>query len=359
MDRAVTVSGVGTGGAGWRSVGTRSVGACAILLVLCAGTGVCATGEPTTLRVFDANAIHFLPANPDTFAAADVRSEDNGRVIARDVELVPLGDMIRITARLRIEPIPKDETSVHDPWDRAGNVRVAIPGMADVEIVKFVTSYGGVTEHEVDVSHLVPLLEGPVTFKGFIDTWLSPAWKMSFELAFESVGVPEHPGESNENPVWGTGLVYEQNVTEELMRDGPLEAEVEVPEGVGRVLMHYLVSGHCTDGRDDDEFVSKDNVISVDGTVVYRFRPWRDDCREFRAVNPYTRRWSDGRWSSDYSRSGWCPGDWVPPVVLDLTDHLTPGKHVVRFSVENVRPRDESDHLGYWRVSSHLVGWEE
>jgi hypothetical protein len=124
-----------------------------------------------------------------------------------------------------------------------------------------------------------------------------------------------------------------------------------------RVVLYYLSSGHCTDGRDDDEFVSKDNVISVDGVVVERFRPWRDDCRRFRDVNPYTRRWSDGWWSSDYSRSGWCPGDYVPAVTLDVTDHLKPGEHVVTFNVENVRPRDENDHYGYWRLSSYLVGW--
>ena len=113
MHRAVATGGVRAGG----------IGACAVLLALCAGTAVCATGEPMTLRVFDANAIHFLPANPDTFATADVRSEDNGRVIARGVELAPLGETVRIIARVRIDPIPKDETSVHDPWDRAGNVR--------------------------------------------------------------------------------------------------------------------------------------------------------------------------------------------------------------------------------------------
>jgi hypothetical protein len=334
--------------------------AVAIACVLFAApTATGATGEPITLQVFRGNDIHFLPANPDTYATAEVRSEDNGRVIARSVDLDTLARPVRITACVTIHPIPKDETTVHDPWDRAGNVRLSKPGMADVEIVKFVTAYGGLTEHTVDVSHLAPLLEGPVEFRGFIDTWVSPAWKMDFRLTFEPAPEPGHPGETNRNPDWAFGLVYEQNVTEELLRDGPLAIEVEVPETIGRVVLHYLVSGHCTDGRDDDEFVSKDNVISVDGIVVHRYKPWRDDCRRFREINPYTRRWTDGYWSSDYSRSGWCPGDWVPPLALDLSDHLTPGKHVVTVNVEDVRPKDDDGHLGYWRVSSHLVGWED
>ena len=45
------------------------------------------------------------------------------------------------------------------------------------------------------------------------------------------------------------------------------------------------------------------------------------------------------------------------PLVLDLTDALQPGPHRIEARVENIRPRDESGHEGYWRVSGHLVGW--
>ncbi|MCK4657429.1 MAG: hypothetical protein KAT85_10350 [candidate division Zixibacteria bacterium] len=44
---------------------------------------------------------------------------------------------------------------------------------------------------------------------------------------------------------------------------------------------------------------------------------------------------------------------------IDLSDHLTPGKHVVQFTVENIRPEDENAHFGYWRISSHLLGWRD
>jgi hypothetical protein len=123
------------------------------------------------------------------------------------------------------------------------------------------------------------------------------------------------------------------------------------------VMLYYLVSGHCTDGRDADEFQSKDNVFRVDGQVVYRYRPWRDDCRTFRDRNPYCRRWSDGSWSSDYARSGWCPGDQVTPLTLDLSDHFKAGAHRVRFHIERIRPKDEEGQYGYWRVSALLVGY--
>jgi hypothetical protein len=153
-------------------------------------------------------------------------------------------------------------------------------------------------------------------------------------------------------------VLYEESLTAERLGEAGLAVTVQVPDSLTRVVLNLLVSGHCTDGRGADEFESKDNVVFVDGEEVARFRPWRDDCRRFREVNPYCRRWSDGSWSSDYSRSGWCPGDWVPPTRFELSRALTPGTHTLRYYIENVRPEDEDGHFGYWRVSAHLLGWK-
>lgn len=330
----------------------RAMVRCLVLLAVIAAAARASEGD-RTVAVFEAAAIHFDPEHADPDPSDDVAYEENGRVAVRTVVLPEHEVGTRITARVTTRPVPKDEVSVHDPWDRAGNVRLSLPGRPDIEIVKFVTAYGGVTEHEVDVTHLAPVLRGECVLKGFVDTWLSPAWTIDFSLVFES---PEEPLDSY--PDWVVPVLYEPSATAESLGETGYEIDVDVPEGAGRVVLYYLSTGHCTDGRDEDEFVSKDNVISVDRFVVERFRPWRDDCRRFRDVNPYTRRWSDGWWSSDYSRSGWCPGDWVPPVTLDLTDHLSAGPHSVGFNIEGVRPKGDDEHLGYWRVSSYLVGWE-
>jgi hypothetical protein len=259
---------------------------------------------------------------------------------------------MRIAAHLVVHPVPKDELSVHDKWDRAGNIRLVREGMPDLELVKFVTAYGGRTEYDVDLSPLIPLLQGACEIRGFIDTWVSPAWKIEFALRFS-------PCDTLRPPEWVAPLMYTKSFTAEQSDSGGVAVAVNIAQGSQRVLLYYLASGHCTDGRGADEFVPKDNVIYVDDIAVYRYRPWRDDCRLFREINPYTRRWSNGYWSSDYSRSGWCPGDLVAPLVLDLSDHLTPGRHTVRFQVEAVRPTDENDHRGYWRLSSYLLGWTE
>lgn len=305
-----------------------------------------------SVSVFQDNIIHFSLENPAKYDTNGVTAEDNGRVIARRIQLPMERFDGRITAHVRIKPIPKDEITVFDRWDRAGDIRLAIEGQPDIQLVKFITSYGGETSHEVDITDLAPLLVGERTIKAFVDTWVTPAWKVDFSLAFAPDSMI-HPAD------WAMGAMYEGSFDHELELVGGEAVTIEIPADLSRVILKYFVSGHCTDGRDADEFITKDNVISVDDVVVYRFRPWRDDCKDFRPVNPYTRRWSDGYWSSDFNRSGWCPGDIVLPLELDLTDHLTPGEHLLRFMVEDVRPKDSTDHYGYWRLSSYIVGWRD
>ncbi len=301
------------------------------------------------VEIFDNDPIHFNMDDPTGEARSTVTVLDNGREIRTRADLPQFDQPVRIMAHLTVKPVPKDHLSVHDKWDRAGSIRLVSDGRPDLELVKFVTAYGGRTEWSVDVSHLKPLLETTVEIAAFIDTWVSPAWHVDFSL--------EYLVDSSQPTIdWVEPLYLEDSFDRTTCADSGLTRHFVIPEGQQRVLLYYLVSGHCTDGRGADEFVKKDNVISVDGRVVYRYQPWRDDCRRFREINPYTKRWSDGYWSSDYSRSGWCPGDIVPPLTLDLTDHLTPGGHTINLMIEDIRPRGGSDHLGYWRVSSYLVG---
>ncbi len=303
---------------------------------------------PTVITLYEDVTVHFTPEEPDRHDSPFATAHDNGRVMRTYREFPPTVGRPRITAVLRVRPIVKDMRNVIDRWDRAGHVTLIKPGMAPIEMIKFMTAYGGAIEHEVDVTHLAPLLTGHCEFEVFIDTWVTPAWRVDVELVFM-------PGAGTAVPAWTHGLFF---VDGGLKTETPeVTGTVTIPEANRRALLYVMVSGHCTDGRDADEFISKDNVILVDGIEVHRFRPWRDDCGKLRAVNPYCARWSDGSWSSDYSRSGWCPGDVVRPVVVDLSEWLTPGEHEVSYRVEDIRPANDEGYHGYWRVSAHLSGW--
>lgn len=306
--------------------------------------------DAVTVTIFGNQGIQYSEEEAQRYASTTVSVTEGGRVVTRTVALPEFSGPVQIFAHVRTKPMPADSGGVCDKWDRAGNVRLVVHGSPDLEVVKFITAYGGASTHRVDVSHLAPLLRGTCTFRGFIDTWVSPAWRIDFSLEFVEL-------QRGINPDWIKSLIYEENITEERMTRGPISAAVMIPEEAGNVYLNYLVSGHCTDGTDADEFVSKDNVILVDGQEVYRFKPWREDCRQFRALNPYCRRWPDGSWSSDFSRSGWCPSDKVRPIRIDLTKYLDPGQHIISFYIEGIRPMGPNDHYGYWRASAYLMGW--
>jgi hypothetical protein len=307
------------------------------------------TFEAKTFTVFQDDMIHFQPENPNQYETVRTSSADRGREIYTRLELPDLGNHVKITIKVELRPIPKDLVSVWDPWDRAGHVRLQMADSIDVELLKFMTAYGGQTEWQADISHLGPLLKGTCNFYAFIDTWVTPGWRMDCSLTFE-------PGEER-NPDWVQPLFFEQDYTAAAPGNAGLSHTITVPEDLGKINLYYLPSGHCTDGTRDDEFITKDNIFTVDGKEITRLRPWRTDCRQFRAINPYGRRWSNGEWSSDFERSGWCPGDQVLPTVIDWSKAIQPGEHQVGLVITDVRPQDENKHYGYWRVSGVLAGW--
>ncbi len=321
--------------------------------------------DPVTVHVFHRDAVQFVPGDSGRVDPGPVQTGDRGRTIRRTLDLPRFDYPVRILARVTTRPVPKDAASVSDPWDRAGAVTLILPGAPEVDLVKFITAYGGLTTHEVEVTRLAPLLTGRCTFQGFIDTWLAPAWTLDFSLVFEPAETGAMPAWMEE---WSDGLesratdwalpVLHETLDRERMDAGPVIVPVTIPPGIRRVRLDYLVSGHCTDGRDADEFVSKPNVVTIDGKEVLRYLPWRDDCRRFRDVNPYCRRWFDGSWSADYSRSGWCPGDAVLPRSVEVGSLLAPGDHEIGFTIEDIRPADDSGY-GYWRVSAVLAGWKD
>ena len=330
---------------------------CVVVVGLLIGTTGSALSDQNTMSSADSIIVPIFRKSPIEFHAPDSTGSktksgliDNGRVTEATIDLPEMKSPHRVWAELTIHPVAKDERNVHDRYDRAGSIRVGVPDRPDVEVVRFITSYGGETHHRVDVSYLSPVLKGRRTFRAFIDTWTSPAWNVDLSLHFVA-------DTTYDNPSWVEPVVFVESFNRQDMPDG-VHARVVVPKGLERVALQYITTGHCTDGRDEDEFISKANVVSVDGRTVARFHPWRTDCRRFRDRNPYCARWTDGSWSSDYSRSGWCPGVEVAPTEFDLTDALRSGRHDLRFRIENMRPKDKDGHFGYWRVSACLVGWD-
>ena len=56
--------------------------------------------------------------------------------------------------------------------------------------------------------------------------------------------------------------------------------------------------------------------------------------------------------SSDYSRSGWCPGSDVSPVIVELGP-LKKGQHSITFSIPAAQETTK-EFFNFWNVSAYI-----
>jgi hypothetical protein len=131
-----------------------------------------------------------------------------------------------------------------------------------------------------------------------------------------------------------------------------LTVDFVVPEGVENLTLRYITTGHGGWGG-GDEFNQKLNEIFIDNKLVYSFIPWRTDCGTFRKYNPASGNSWNGLTSSDYSRSGWCPGGITDPNYIPM-GNLAPGKYTIKVAIPQGKP--EGNSFSAWCVSGIIMG---
>lgn len=301
---------------------------------------VAAHATAQTVSVFDDVGIQF-GGDVNWHAQTDVTRLDNGRIVERTITLPELSDTARLRTQLNI-------WAQDDHWDRAGNIQL-VTSAGSVELHKFITGFGGTTSHQQDITNLIPFLRaGPAKIRAFVDTWVPQAWAIDFSLTVEESS--EEPA-----PIWNRHVFNDQDWRAAEFTNNRRANNVNIPAGLEKVYLNYLVSGHASDGSGGDEFTQRHHRIFIDGVEVFHEVPWRTDGIDFRSVNPWSGRWGDV-WSSDLNRAGWIPGDDVDPYVIDVTQYLTPGRHLVEYQIEGIQP-DGADGYGYWRTSSYVTGF--
>jgi len=240
-----------------------------------------------------------------------------------------------------------------------------------IELVRFFTSFGAGhyndrvqidglewTEenyYKQEVSELRDRLRGDVLIGAFIGNYDKGGHKLSLDL----VAYPgddkwgKKPPKQRSIPLFNTCNVMEMSGQNygRLFATDTLEVEFELPDSITNVRLRYLSTGHGGwDGG--DEFNPKENVIYIDGVKRFTHTPWRCDCATFRDQNPVSGNFWNGLSSSDYSRSGWCPGTATNPVYFDLND-LKPGKHTIRVAIP--QGKDEGTNFSHWMVSGMVL----
>ncbi len=214
-----------------------------------------------------------------------------------------------------------------------------------------------------DISHLLPILKGEVLVGIFIDTWSDKGWGIDVELEFSG---PTYKKQTQNQTIISlvntTPFTVGQNGYDQFGK-APLVTSFDLKEDEDEVFLYYLTTGHG--GHETgDEFVKKTNIISLDNEVVAEFIPWRDDCASYRRFNPSSGVWTEKtEWkgekieeriaSSDYSRSGWCPGSKVSPKKISL-GKLKKGRHELSIFIPNAQVITETE-FNFWNVAAYLA----
>ena len=357
----------------------------------------------TTVKVFENEQLSFGNEvhNPSDPEGGSTFHYSKGTLIVRKVTLPEVDDDTMILAELT-------ERSNGDAYDRTGSVFLiptdralsyldalrdsisTLPVLTGtngeyqgivateeylppLELIRFITPFGvghfndrspvrGLDWTEdagyvMDLTDLLPRLQGEVWIGVFIGNYDQGGHSVSLELRYypwSRVVSAEPKAKRWTLPIFNTLNAMEMSGQNygTIFGSDTLRVEFDVPEGITDCQLRYLTTGHGGWGG-GDEFNPKPNEILLDGARVAHFVPWRSDCGTFRERNPSSGNFWNGLSSSDFSRSGWCPGATVSPVIIPL-ENLGPGRHRLEVAIP-MGPR-EGGSFSSWNVSGVLIG---
>jgi hypothetical protein len=137
-----------------------------------------------------------------------------------------------------------------------------------------------------------------------------------------------------------------------LFATDSLTVTFNIPDYVATAKLRYISTGHGGWGE-GDEFVPKQNTILIDGRPAFTHTPWRQDCGCYRDLNPVSGNFWNGLSSSDFSRSGWCPGTATQPVYFDLSPWADGREHTLTVAIPQGKPVEGM--FSHWAVSGTLL----
>lgn len=280
----------------------------ALILVGCGGSEEAPIGVDETIVALDGEHVYFTP--------------ENHRVIDVPVSFPAAGQRYdKVTLHLQLGC---PATGGCDWWDRLGHLAIVRGEVGTeteqvIEIARFITPYRVAADHTIDVTDLQRVLEGDVTFRVFIDTWVGPGhangagWLVDASFEFEGGVLTPEPFAVV--PLWSPGSV----VYGDPARPTARTVTVDVPDGATGARVRALVTGHGQGNAGNcAEFCEKDHWYDVGGEMV--MRPlWRADCATTATPG------QQGTWM--YPRAGWCPGAmveaWTAEVAAPAAGELT------------------------------------
>ncbi|QEJ94519.1 PNGase F N-terminal domain-containing protein [Treponema phagedenis] len=374
----------------------------------------------TVMTIFDWEPVFF---NPDIVPNGCYEKDSliklgNGRIILKKINVPEYERNVSVTLTIKLK-------SAGDPWDKSGSCFIIpkdslinfltiakeqhsfpeidsekyenfvgiVPGkdyLPVVEAMRFMTPFGvgffsndttnkpvyvdsweEQVEWSEDITQLYSLLKGETYIGIWVDTWTKEGYKVSADINItESTAAGDTIRNEKVLPLMNTVYYLGQKIPDIFCRK-TVSVPFTIPRGAKNVRLHYITTGHGGHSG-GDEFVKRENSISIDEKEVHRFTPWKNYCAAYRRFNPSSGVWMQKRTakvfsesgqriekeieeplaSSDLSRSNWCPGSDVPPVIIPL--NIDSGQHKLSVSIPGAQPLYE-DKYNHWLVSAYLV----
>jgi len=203
-----------------------------------------------------------------------------------------------------------------DPWDQPAKISLVKDGVT-YELARFITPYGKACgPWVIDVTDFKSLLQGDCDFNSYIQVWGSSGWLLNASLTFLP-GAADHPFQrvtplyDTDNWVYGDPAINDDLPTQ--------TAEVHSMSLDARMRM--TISGHGQANTNNAaEFSPKTHQFVVNGADFQSHYLWKNDCEFNDCSNQF------GTWT--YDRAGWCPGQGVYPLELELGSVIIPGESI-------------------------------
>lgn len=314
--------------------------------------------------------LQVLPEHYQLFAELTTQSSGDAYDRTGSIFIIPQDSITLYDALTKgIENIPYFTSKKENKYQGM----IATPHYSPVvELIRFFTPFGvghfndrvqidGLEwQEEVyykqEITDLKPFLQGDVLIGAFIGNYDGGGHLLSLDLkAYPG----DYVNQITPQRQWTLPLFNTCNVMEMAGQNYPhffdtdtLSVTFEIPEGVNKLKLRYISTGHGGWGG-GDEFNPKPNNIIIDDTIIYQYTPWREDCGRYREWNPVSGNFWNGLSSSDLSRSGWCPGTATQPTYIYL-DNLTPGIHTIKIAIP--QGAAEGGSFSSWSVSGVLIG---
>jgi hypothetical protein len=221
---------------------------------------------------------------------------------------------------------------------------------------------------EQDISQLKNIVINTFYVGVWVDSWIPEGYESDLELIYSNRSRKTLKVQSLVNTI---AYVNGQSLPD-FFANEVLEQSFNLAQKAKNVKLYYTTTEHRGHSG-GDEFTKIKNSVFIDKELVLDTIPWRDDCASFRRFNPTSGVWlkkdtasyidfeakaykvkeiEERIASSDLSRSNWCLGSFVKPLVAKLVD-LKAGKHSLKISIPATVAYE--DKLNHWLVSEYIT----